>query len=65
MSQVNIKINKNQSLLIMECSKDLVIPSYAYYILDYQECNKLKFKDEKTIYDKQQLKGKEKWKDVK
>ena len=27
--------------------------------------NKLKFKDEKTIYDKQQLKGKEKWKDVK
>lgn len=65
MSQVNIKINKNQSLLIMECSKDLVIPSYAYYILDYQECNKLKFKDEKTIYDKQQLKGKEKWEDVK
>ena len=65
MSQVNIKINKNQSLLIMECSKDLVIPSYAYYILDYQECNKLKFKNEKTIYDKQQLKGKEKWEDVK
>lgn len=65
MSQVNIKINKNQSLLIMECSKDLVIPSYAYYILDYQECNKLKFKDEKTIYNKQQLKGKEKWEDVK
>ena len=65
MSQVNIKINKNQSLLIMECSKDLVIPSYTYYILDYQECNKLKFKDEKTIYDKQQLKGKEKWEDVK
>ena len=65
MSQVNIKINKNQSLLIMECSKDLVVPSYAYYILDYQECNKLKFKDEKTIYDKQQLKGKEKWEDVK
>ena len=65
MSQVNIKINKNQSLLIMECSKNLVIPSYAYYILDYQECNKLKFKDEKTIYDKQQLKGKEKWEDVK
>ena len=65
MSQVNIKINKNQSLLIMECSKDLVIPSYAYYILDYQECNRLKFKDEKTIYDKQQLKGKEKWEDVK
>ena len=65
MSQVNIKIDKNQSLLIMECSKDLVIPSYAYYILDYQECNKLKFKDEKTIYNKQQLKGKEKWKDVK
>lgn len=65
MSQVNIKIDKNQSLLIMECSKDLVIPSYAYYILDYQECNKLKFKDEKTIYDKQQLKGKEKWEDVK
>ena len=65
MSQVNIKINKNQSLLIMECSQNLVIPSYAYYILDYQECNKLKFKDEKTIYDKQQLKGKEKWEDVK
>lgn len=65
MSQVNIKIDKNQSLLIMECSKDLVIPSYAYYILDYQECNKLKFKNEKTIYDKQQLKGKEKWEDVK
>ena len=65
MSQVNIKIDKQQSLLIMECSKDLVIPSYAYYILDYQECNKLKFKDEKTIYDKQQLKGKEKWEDVK
>lgn len=65
MSQVNIKIDKSQSLLIMECSKDLVIPSYAYYILDYQECNKLKFKDEKTIYDKQQLKGKEKWEDVK
>lgn len=65
MSQVNIKIDRQQSLLIMECSKDLVIPSYAYYILDYQECNKLKFKDEKTIYDKQQLKGKEKWEDVK
>ena len=65
MSQVNIKIDKNQSLLIMECSKDLIIPSYAYYILDYQECNKLKFKDEKTIYNKQQLKGKEKWEDVK
>lgn len=65
MAQVNIKIDKSQSLLIMECSKDLVIPSYAYYILDYQECNKLKFKNEKTIYDKQQLKGKEKWEDVK
>ena len=65
MAQVNIKIDKNQSLLIMECSKDLIIPSYAYYILDYQECNKLKFKNEKTIYDKQQLKGKEKWEDVK
>lgn len=65
MSQVNIKIDRQQSLLIMECSKDLVIPSYAYYILDYQECNKLKFKDEKTIYNKQQLKGKEKWEDVK
>lgn len=65
MSQVNIKIDKSQSLLIMECSKDLVIPAYAYYILDYQGCNKLKFKNEKTIYDKHKLKGKEKWKDVK
>ena len=65
MAQVNIKIDRNKSLLIMECSKELVIPAYAYYILDYQGCNKLKFKNEKTIYDKHQLKGKEKWKDVK
>lgn len=65
MAQVNIKIDRNKSLLIMKCSKDLVIPSYAYYILDYQGCNKLKFENEKTIYDKHQLKGKEKWKDVK
>jgi hypothetical protein len=48
----------------MECSKDLVVPAYAYYILDYQQCDKIKFKNDKTIYDKHQLKGKEKWKDV-
>lgn len=65
MSQVNIKIDRNQSLLIMECSKDLVVPAYAYYILDYQQCDKIKFKNDKIIYDKHQLKGKEKWKDVK
>jgi hypothetical protein len=65
MAMVNISIDRNQSLIIMDCDKSQLLPSYAYYILDYQQCTKLKFKKEPKIYEKENLKGKEKWKDVK
>lgn len=65
MSLVNISIDKNQSLVILDTTKDKVLPSYVYYILEYQECSKFKFKNEKQIYNKENLKGKERWKDVK
>lgn len=64
MSLVNISIDRNQSLVIMDCHSSQLLPAYAYYILDYQQCNKLKFKNDKTIYNKEDLKGKERWKDV-
>lgn len=56
------RINNN-ILDIRDLDKSKLIPSYAYYILEYHECDYLKLG--KSYYKKEDLKGKENWKDVK
>lgn len=61
------KINaiKIDNILYLEVNKKKVLPAYAYYLLEYHGCTRLCFEGSRKLYKKEDLKGKEDWKDVK
>ena len=52
-------------ILYIEAPKNKFIPAYVYYLLESKQCNKIVFKNSSKMYKKEDLKGKEDWKDVK
>jgi hypothetical protein len=52
-------------ILYIEVPKNKFIPAYVYYLLESKQCNKIVFKNSSKMYKKEDLKGKEDWKDVK
>lgn len=52
-------------ILYVEAPKNKFIPAYVYYLLESKQCNKIVFKNSSKMYNKNDLKGKEDWKDVK
>ena len=56
---------KMGDILYLDEGKTKFIPSYLYYLLEYHGCNKVGFKTSSKLFSKEQLKGKDNWKDVK
>lgn len=52
-------------ILYIEVPKNKFIPAYVYYLLESKQCTKIVFKNSSRMYKKEDLKGKEDWKDVK
>lgn len=61
------KINaiRMDNILYLDVHRSKILPAYAYYLLEYYNCNRLCFTGSKKVYKKDSLKGKEDWKDVK
>lgn len=60
-----VKAAKVDDILYLDVSRNKLLPSYAYYLLEAHGCNYLCFKKSIKLYPKEELKGKESWKDVK
>ena len=52
-------------ILYIEAERSKFLPAYVYYILEYHKCNKVCFANSRTIYEKESLKDKEDWKEIK
>lgn len=50
--------------LYIKAPRSKFIPAYVYYLLEHFECNGVCFGLSKKIYKKENLKGKNDWKDV-
>ena len=50
--------------LYIKAPRSKFIPAYVYYLLEHLECNGVCFGLSKKIYKKENLKGKNDWKDV-
>lgn len=60
------KANANRvgDILYIEAPKKKFVPGYVYYLLDYFKCNFVCFGTSSKMYKKENLKGKDDWKDV-
>lgn len=50
--------------LYIKAPRSKFIPAYVYYLLEHFKCNVVCFGLSKKIYKKENLKGKNDWKDV-
>jgi hypothetical protein len=60
-----ISATKIDNILYLRTQKKKVLPAYAYYMLEADDCKGLCFEGSIRIYKKESLKGKQDWKDVK
>lgn len=56
--------DKVGDILYIKAPRSKFIPAYAYYLLEHFKCNGVCFGLSKKIYKKENLKGKNDWKDV-
>lgn len=56
--------NKIGDTLYIEAPRKKFVPAYVYYLLEHFKCNGVCFGSSKKIYKKENLKGKNDWKDV-
>ena len=58
-------VAKIDDTLYIDSPRKAFLPSYVYYLLEYHKCDKVCFANSRTIYEKESLKGKEDWKEIK
>lgn len=51
-------------ILYVKAARGKFLPSYVYYLLEYHQCKYVSFDQSAKMYPKEELKGKEDWKDV-
>ena len=56
--------DKVGDILYIKAPRSKFIPAYIYYLLEHFKCNGVCFGLSKKIYQKENLKGKNDWKDV-
>lgn len=56
--------DKVGDILYIRAPRSKFIPAYIYYLLEHFKCNGVCFGLSKKIYKKENLKGKNDWKDV-
>ena len=56
--------DKVGDILYITAPRSKFIPAYVYYLLEHFKCNGVCFGLSKKIYKKENLKGKNDWKDV-
>lgn len=60
-----VSATKMGDILYLDEGKTKFVPAYLYYLLEYYGCKKVGFKTSSKLFSKEQLKGKDNWKDVK
>lgn len=60
-----VRAEKIDDTLYIDSPRKKFLPAYVYYILEYHKCDKVCFANSRTIYEKESLKDKEDWKEIK